>query len=85
MKEKEPKFEDAMKRLEKIVSELENNNTGLDESLKKYEEGIALSRFCAKKLNEAQKRVQVLSKKNSGILEAGDFSELDSEHLKSDK
>jgi len=85
MKEKELKFEEAMKKLEKIVEELENGNLGLDESLKKYEEGIVLSQFCTKKLNEAQKKVQVLSKKNSGVLEAGDFSELDTEHSKSNK
>ena len=51
MKEKEIKFEDVMKRLEKIVEDLENGNISLDESLKKYEEGVQLSQFCAKKLN----------------------------------
>ena len=85
MKEKELKFEDAMKKLEKIVSELEDNNTGLDESLKKYEEGIALSRFCAKKLNEAQKKVQILSKKSSGVLEATNFDEDNAELSGPDK
>jgi len=77
MKEKEPKFEDAMKKLEKIVDELENGSLGLDESLKKYEEGVALSQFCTKKLNEAQKKVQILSKKGSGALEMKDFKEED--------
>ena len=85
MKDKDLKFEDAMKKLEKIVAELESGSLGLDESLKKYEEGIALSSFCTKKLNEAQKKVQVLSKKASGALEATDFSELNAESPESDK
>ena len=75
MKEKEMKFEDAMKRLEKIVAELEDGNLGLDESLKKYEEGVGLSQFCAKKLNEAQKKVQIVSRKSTGTLEAAPFDE----------
>lgn len=85
MKEKEIKFEDAMKRLEKIVEELESGNLGLDESLKKYEEGVEFSQFCSKKLNEAQKKVQVLSRKSSGILEAADFKEDDGEIAGTDK
>lgn len=72
---KEMKFEEAMKKLEKIVEELEGGNLSLEDSLKKYEEGVALSQFCSKKLNEAQKKVQVLSKKGSGALEAGPFDE----------
>jgi exodeoxyribonuclease VII small subunit len=75
MKEKELKFEDAMKRLEKIVQELEDGNIGLEESLKKYQEGVGLSQFCTKKLNEAQKTVQILSKKGTGRLEAEPFEE----------
>ena len=82
---KEIKFEDAMKRLEKIVEELESANLSLDESLKKYEEGVELSQFCTKKLNEAQKKVQVLSKKSSGVLEAADFEEEDGEITGTDK
>lgn len=72
---KELKFEDALKRLEKIVEELEGGNLGLEESLKKYEEGVQLSQFCTKKLNEAQKKVQILSKKSAGTLEATLFDE----------
>jgi len=77
MKEKELKFEDAMKRLENIVEELENGSLNLEESLKKYEEGIQLSQFCTKKLSEAQKKVQILSKKGTGVLEAKNFDEKD--------
>ena len=60
----EMKFEEALKRLEKIVGELESGKLSLDESLKKYEEGVKLSRFCHKSLQTAQKKIQVLTKKD---------------------
>ena len=60
------KFEEALKNLEKIVKELESGNLSLDESLKKYEEGVKLSRFCHKGLQAAQKKMQVLTKKGEG-------------------
>ena len=75
MKEKELKFEEAMKKLQKIVEELEDGNIGLEESLKRYEEGMRLSQFCTKMLNEAQRKVQILSKKGTGALEAIPFDE----------
>ncbi len=59
----ELKFEEALKKLEKIVEELESGKVSLDDSLKKYEEGIKLSRFCHKSLQSAQKKIQLLSKK----------------------
>ncbi len=62
----EMKFEEALKNLEKIVEELESGNLSLDESLKKYEEGVKLSRFCHKGLQAAQKKIQVLTKKGEG-------------------
>lgn len=58
----EPKFEDALKKLEKIVAEMESGEISLDESLKRYEEGIKLSRFCLKKLEEAEKKIEILQK-----------------------
>ena len=62
----EMKFEEALKKLEKIVDELESGKLSLDDSLKKYEEGVKLSRFCHKTLQAAQKKVQVLAKKGEG-------------------
>ena len=59
----EMKFEEALKRLEKIVGELESGKLPLEESLKRYEEGVRLARFCHKTLQAAQKKVQVLTKK----------------------
>lgn len=55
-------FEQALKRLEEITHDLEGGDTPLDESLKMYEEGMKLIEFCSSKLNEAQKKIQQLSK-----------------------
>lgn len=66
-------FEDALSQLESIVARLENGDLPLEESLKLFEEGIRLSRFCNQKLNEAQKKVQVLLKGNEGELEPQPF------------
>ncbi|MHC1635386.1 MAG: exodeoxyribonuclease VII small subunit [Candidatus Methanospirareceae archaeon] len=56
-------FEEAMKKLESIVEMLEEGNLSLEESLEKFEEGIKLYRFCNKKLDEAEYRVEKLIKK----------------------
>jgi len=67
------KFEDALDKLEKIVSKLEEGDLPLEESLRLFEEGIRLSRFCNQKLDEAEKRVEILSKGKDGILRARPF------------
>ena len=51
-------FEEALKKLEKIVEELEGKKSPADNSLKRYEEGIRLSRFCRKSLQAAQGKIQ---------------------------
>ena len=71
----EIKFEDGLKRLEKIVEELESGNLSLDDSLEKYEEGIKLSKACAKKLEVARKKVEILLKSEDGSVELKDFDE----------
>lgn len=71
----EMKFEDALKKLEKMVGDLENGNISLDEALEKYEEGIKLSRACAKKLEVAKKKVEILLKSEDGSVELKDFDE----------
>ena len=71
----EMKFEDALKKLERIVQELENGNLPLDEALNKYEEGIRLSKGCAKKLEAARKKVEILLKAGDGSFELKDFDE----------
>lgn len=71
----EIKFEDALKRLEKIVADLESGDLSLDDSLKKYEEAVKLSQFCSKKLETARRKVEILVKTGSGKLEAKPFDE----------
>lgn len=51
-----------MKRLEEIVAELEKGNLPLEDSLKIFEEGVELTKFCASKLNEAEQRLKMLVK-----------------------
>lgn len=71
----EIKFEDAMTRLEEIVEELESGDLSLEESLSAFEEGIKLSKICAKLLNEAERKVEILMKGEDGQLIAKPFSE----------
>lgn len=59
---KELSFENAMKRLEEIVSALEKSETSLDESIKLFEEGTQLAGFCSKTLDEAQQKITLLTK-----------------------
>jgi exodeoxyribonuclease VII small subunit len=67
------KFEDALNKLEKIVSKLEEGDIPLEESLKLFEEGIRLSRVCNQKLDEAEKKVEILLKGKDGMLKAYPF------------
>ena len=70
----EQKFEDAFRKLESIVKKLEDGNLSLEESLKDFEEGVRLSRFCSKKLDEAEKKVEILLKDSNGRLVPKPFS-----------
>jgi exodeoxyribonuclease VII small subunit len=67
------RFEDALNKLEKIVSKLEEGDIPLEESLKLFEEGIRLSRFCNQKLDEAEKKVEILLKGKNGLLKPHPF------------
>lgn len=71
----EMKFEDGLKKLEKIVEDLEDGNLTLDDSLEKYEEGIRLAKMCAKKLEAAKKKVEILLKSEDGSVELKPFDE----------
>jgi exodeoxyribonuclease VII small subunit len=62
MKEKQH-FEEDIKRLQKIVEELSNGKLTLGESLKKYEEGVKLAKDCSIALSDAQRKVELLMKK----------------------
>jgi exodeoxyribonuclease VII small subunit len=63
---KEPTFEEAMTGLEGIVRELEEAEIPLEKSLEIFEEGVRLSRFLNRKLNEAEKKVEILLKGEEG-------------------
>lgn len=69
----EIKFEKALERLEKIVEELEAGNIPLEDALKKYEEGVKLSRICSEKLTAAEKKIQILTKTLDGSFKREDF------------
>jgi len=62
MKKKTPPLtiEAAMERLEEIVTELEEGTLSIDESLKRYEEGIELTKFCNEKLNKTEEKIKML-------------------------
>jgi exodeoxyribonuclease VII small subunit len=68
-----PDFEASLARLEEIVKALESGDLGLDAALELFEEGIRLSRLCHGKLEQAERRVELLLKEASGNLEAVPF------------
>lgn len=61
-------FEEAMKKLEKITDELELGNLTLDESFEKFKEGMDISAYCNKKLDEMEKKITVLVSQNGDKL-----------------
>ena len=66
MDENKKTFEQNLKRLEEIVKLLESGTAPLDESLKMFEEGVALVRFCGGKLDNAEQKLKILVKKQDG-------------------
>lgn len=71
----EMKFESAMARLEEIVERLESGELSLEESLSAFEEGIKLSKICAKILDEAERKVEILMRNEDGQLIAKPYDE----------
>ena len=69
------KYEDALKRLEKLVSELDRSELDLETRLKKFEEGTRLARLLLKKLEQAKKKVELLVKTNVGEIELVPFDD----------
>ena len=67
-----PKFEECLQRLEVIVKEMEKGDLPLEQSLKLFEEGVALSASCRKELEEAEGRIEILLK-DDGRLRAEAF------------
>lgn len=73
----EKKFEASLSRLEEIVTSLESGDLSLEQSLKLFEEGIKLARICNVRLEEAERKVEVLLKDKSGTMTAKPFEEGD--------
>ena len=69
MSKEKVNFEETITKLELIANELETGNLNLDESVEKFEEGMKLSKECTKMLDDAEKRISILIKKDDGIIE----------------
>lgn len=68
-----PTFEESLKKLEAIVEQLEKGDLPLEESLKLFEQGVDLSAVCKKELDEAEGKVQMLTKQRDGSLKTTPF------------
>ncbi len=81
----EIKFEEALKKLEEIVGQLESGDVSLEASLAKYEEGVRLVRLCQKKLEVAKKKIEILVKTKDGKIKIEPFEEESARKRKSEK
>lgn len=63
---KEQTYEDSMKELEQVVKELESGELSLDESIKKFEKGMELSKHCSSLLEDAEKKITLLIERENG-------------------
>ncbi len=67
-------FEEAMKQLEQIVQELESGDLPIEKAMKKFEQGMQLSKFCSEKLDETEKRVTMLLQDADGNVTEKSFT-----------
>lgn len=74
-KSKPLSFESSLEELEKIINDLERAEKPLEEQLKAFEKGITLSRDCLQRLDEVERKVQVLVQDDSGQLKPQEFEE----------
>jgi len=74
MKIEKMSFEESITKLEEIVKELEDENISLEESMEKFEMGIKLSSNCLKKLNEAEGKIEELTRSEDGKLVTGELN-----------
>ena len=82
--EKNIPFEKALEQLEKISDDMESEGLSLDASLKKYQEGIELIRYCTKKLDAAEKKIDIVMKDTNGNLKKVKYEELNEGSRKDD-
>ncbi len=70
---KEKTFEEDLKELESIANNLENGELNLDEAIKEFEKGMKLSKECTKKLDLAEKKINILLQDDQGNLKEEEF------------
>ena len=66
-------FEESLNELEKIATNLENGELGLEEAIKKFEKGMKLSKECTEKLDDAEKRINILVQGEDQTLQEENF------------
>ncbi len=69
-----PSIEQAMERLEKLVGEMESGQLPLDKLIAGYEEGVKLVRLCQEKLDDAEQKIQIITRNATGPAGLDDFS-----------
>ncbi len=69
-----PTFEESLKKLETIVEQLEKGDLPLEDSLKLFEQGVDLSASCKKELDEAESKVQTLTRQRDGSFKTETFT-----------
>jgi exodeoxyribonuclease VII small subunit len=62
-------FEQSLKQLEQIVHEMESGELPLEQAIRKFEEGIELSKFCAQKLEETERKITLLMQAGEAVVE----------------
>ena len=72
-------FESSLEELERIVRELEHGELPLERSLELFEQGVALSRECQDRLNQAERRIEILMRDNQGQTTTRPFDEAGSD------
>jgi exodeoxyribonuclease VII small subunit len=75
----EKSFESSLDDLEQIVKQLEAGDLPLERSLELFEQGVRLSRECQKRLDEAERKVEILLRGNDGAYKAAPFEEPEEE------
>ena len=60
-------FEESVKDLEDLIEDLEKGDIPLEEAIKKFEQGVALIKTCNKKLDEAERKIEIVLKEDNGV------------------
>lgn len=71
----EKSFEESLAELEKIATEIERGDLGLEQAISEFEKGIKLSKECSQKLDEAEKRINILVKQDDGGIKEEEFEQ----------